>query len=153
MRIRAFPIIASFALFAAPALAQTSGVTSNQPSGMTSNQPYGTSNSPNASSGQQQGVTVDTQQKIRQSLENSGFRNVQVLPEAFVIRAQAPDGSRVVMLLRPDELVSMIQPTGTQSGNRGNMQGGIGSSTQPYGSTYSSPQGNNWGSGQSNMNR
>jgi len=142
MRIRAFPIVASFALFAVPALAQTSTISGSQP--------YQNSTSPNASSGQQssgqhQGITSDTQQKIRQSLENSGFRNVQVMPEAFVIRAQAPDGSRVVMLLRPDELVGLVQ-----------QQGATGSSQQPYGSSsqsYGSMQNNQSGWSQGNMTR
>lgn len=40
-------------------------------------------------------VTADTQLKIRQSLEQSGFKDIRVVPESFVVRAQAPDGSRL----------------------------------------------------------
>ena len=72
-------------------------------------------------------VTMDTQQKIRQALEQSGFRDVRVFPQSFVVRAQAPDGSRVVMLMSPDMVTEVVtqatqgtpgvgsQPSGTQS--------------------------------------
>jgi hypothetical protein len=78
-------------------------------------------------------ITSDTQQKIRQSLEQSGFKNVQVLPEAFVIRAQAPDGSRVAMLLSPDRVAEVVMGNSTST-----MQG---TSSQPYGAQ------SNWQSG------
>jgi hypothetical protein len=74
------------------------------------------------------GLSSDTQQKIRQALEQSGFKDVRVLPQSFLIRAQAPDGSRVVMLMSPDMVSGVIaentnqnipgsasQPSGTQS--------------------------------------
>lgn len=95
-------------------------------------------------------VSADTQQKIRQSLEQSGFKNIQVLPEAFVIRAQAPDGSHIAMLLSPDQVTEVVTgnaKTGTAgtsgenagmlgnsaqaSGARSSWQGGSGSSTMP----------------------
>lgn len=63
-------------------------------------------------------ITADTQQRIRQSLEQSGFKNVQVLPEAFLIRAQAPDGSHIAMLLSPDRMAEVV----TGNANQG-MQG------------------------------
>jgi hypothetical protein len=53
------------------------------------------------------GITADTQQKIRQSLEQSGFRNVQVMPQSFVVRAQAPDGSHLVMFMSPDRFAEL----------------------------------------------
>ena len=68
-------------------------------------------------------VTADTQQKIRQSLEQSGFKDVHVVPESFVVRAQAPDGSRIVMLLSPDEVNGVVMSNANQG-----MQG---TSSQP----------------------
>jgi hypothetical protein len=118
MRFPAFPIIASFVLLAAPALAQTAGMTGNPSRGAEA-----ATNAP----AQPGGLSADTPQKIRQSLENSGFKNVQVMPEAYVIRAQAPDGSHVVMLLRPQEMGGAAQ------------QGGAGSSTPPSGSAPGRP--------------
>ena len=59
-------------------------------------------------------VSADTQQKIRQSLEQSGFKDIRVVPETFVVRAQAPDGSRIVMLLSPDQISEIVMPNANQ---------------------------------------
>ncbi len=168
MRIPAFTIAASLVLLAAPAFAQTGSMTGtntdqngnttystnpmtgryNQQSGNYSNsgmtgynqnQQYGSnSNSNNWQKGA--GVTTNTRDQIRQSLQQSGFRDVRVTPEAFVIHAMAPDGSRIVMLLRPDELTGVIEQTG--------------SSTSPgtWNNQSSSTNGgsNNWNGGSSN---
>ena len=69
-------------------------------------------------------VSADTQQKIRQSLEQSGFKDIHVVPETFVVRAQAPDGSRIVMLLRPDQMTEVMMPNANQ--------GMEGNSLQPF---------------------
>ena len=87
-------------------------------------------------------VTADTQQKIRQSLEQSGFKDIRVVPESFVVRAQAPDGSRIVMLLSPDQLTGVVMSNASQ-----NMQG---TSSQPFAGQYGSQAGS--GSGMSGMN-
>ncbi len=65
-------------------------------------------------------VTSDTRERIRQSLLQSGFRDVNVTPEAFVIHAMAPDGSHIVMLLRPDELTGVIESGSSNGGGNGN---------------------------------
>ncbi|MBV8736535.1 MAG: hypothetical protein JO007_04615 [Alphaproteobacteria bacterium] len=65
-------------------------------------------------------VTSNTRERIRQSLLQSGFRDVSVTPEAFVIHAMAPDGSRVVMLLRPDELTGVVETGSSNGGGNGN---------------------------------
>jgi hypothetical protein len=67
-------------------------------------------------------VSPDMQQKIRQMFEQSGFKDIRVVPEAFVVHAQAPDGSHVVMLLSPTEVAEVAI-----GGNQG--PGG----SQPYG--------------------
>ena len=87
MRVHAFPIVASFVLLAAPAFAQTVGTTGSQPSDTSSSSHL----PPDAA------VTLDTQQKLKQSLEQSGFKNVAVMPEAYIIHAKAPDGSKIVL--------------------------------------------------------
>ena len=69
-------------------------------------------------------ISADTQQKIRQSLEQSGFKDIRVVPETFVVRAQAPDGSRIVMLLSPDQMTEVVTPHAKQG-----MQG---NSSQPF---------------------
>ena len=104
MRVPALPIVASLVLFAVPALAQTSNPTGGQLSDTSTSSriPPDTA------------VTLDTQQKLKQSLEQSGFKNVIVVPEAFVIHAQAPDGSKIVMEVSPDQM-QVIERTGSSS--------------------------------------
>ena len=110
-------------------------------------QSYGTQSEFNAASpsavGQSSGnISNDTQQKIRQALEQHGFKNIVVLPEAYVIRAQAPDGSRIAMLLTPDQVTEVV------GGNAGPGIGGVesqsyagmsGAGPQSYGTSSGSP--------------
>jgi len=106
MRIPAIPLIASFALLAAPAFAQSSSMTTSATSA--SNLAPDTL------------VTLDTQQKLKKSLEQSGFDKVLVTPSSYVIHAQAPDGSHIVMLVSPDRLHAIIEPaTGSSSSPSG----------------------------------
>jgi hypothetical protein len=160
MRIPALPLVASMVLLAAPAFAQTSttaGTNSDQNGSgygsqaaaigsMNQNGANGSSNQQhpaNWNGGWQQGMGVssDTKQRIRQSMMQSGFKDVVVIPEAFAIHAQAPDGSRIVMLLRPDKLTGVIEPT-QQTGSstspdetNGNSTTYGGSTTTPYGTS------------------
>ena len=109
MRVAAFATIASFVLLAAPAFAQTSNMTGGQPgdTSTSSHVPPDTA------------VTLDTQQKLKQSLEQSGFKNVIVVPEAFLIHAQAPDGSKIVMEVSPDQMQAVIERSGSSSPQSG----------------------------------
>ena len=122
MRLAGLPIVMSLALFAAPVFAQSS---------TTATSPTTSSNASNPSP--DHGVSTDTQQKIRHSLEQNGFKNVQVIPQSFVIRAQAPDGSRVVMEVSPDQFEEVIAPPvrsgNSTSPNHSNLQGSSSSST------------------------
>jgi hypothetical protein len=69
-----------------------------------------------------EGVTADTQQKIRQSLEQSGFKDVKVVPQSFVVRAQAPDGSHIVMFMSPDRFAELSIPNVNQGMSGTNSQ-------------------------------
>jgi hypothetical protein len=102
MRISAIPLVISLALLAGPALADSSSPATSQAAA--SNLPPDTM------------VTLDTQQKLKQSLEQNGFENVMVTPSSYVVHAQAPDGSHIVMLVSPDQLHAIIEPaTGSSS--------------------------------------
>ena len=102
MRIFGFPLIAASILLAAPAFAQSSNMTTS---------PAGASNLPPDTR-----VTLDTQQKLKQSLTQSGFQDVLVTPSSYVIHAKAPDGSHIVMQVSPDRLHAVIVPaTGSSS--------------------------------------
>jgi hypothetical protein len=109
MRFPALPIIASVVVLAAPALAQTSSMTSG-------------SGGSAASSSQlppDTAVTLDTQQKLKQSLEQNGFEDVVVVPRAYAIRAQAPDGSKILMEVGPDQMHAIIERTGSSPSTSG----------------------------------
>ena len=43
------------------------------------------------------------------------FKKVIVVPEAYVIHAQAPDGSKIVMEVSPDQMQAVIERTGSSS--------------------------------------
>jgi hypothetical protein len=58
--------------------------------------------------GQSGPVSSSTQSQIRQSLESSGFKNVTVLPQSYLIRATAPDGSRIMMQVSSDGLYGVV---------------------------------------------
>ena len=90
MHVSPFAIFASILLLAAPAAAQTTNLSSP----------------PDAA------VTRDTQQKLKQSLEKNRFKNVVVIPEADVIRAQAPDGSKIIIEITPDHVTGVVVGSG-----------------------------------------
>lgn len=70
-------------------------------------------------------VSSATREKIKDSLEQSGFKNVQVVAQAYLIRAEAPDGSRVVMQVNPEGLSGVVveQQQGTGSSSTGSDSG------------------------------
>jgi len=79
-------------------------------------------------------VTLDTQEKLRQSLEESGFKNVKVTAETYVVHAKAPDGSHIVMMVSPDQIAGVIEHTGSSSPSHGSMQTNP-SSSEPSGTS------------------
>ncbi len=113
MRIPALPLIAASVLLAVPAFAQSSNMTTSA---------AGASNLPPDTR-----VTLDTQQKLKQSLEQGGFQDVLVTPSSYLIHAKAPDGSYIVMLVGPDHLHAIIEPatgSSTAPGGSSNSQSG-----------------------------
>ncbi len=76
-------------------------------------------------------VSFATQGQIKNSLESSGFKNVTVLPESFLIRATAPDGSRVLMQVSSDSLTGIVvnPDQGGSSGSASSSSTGNTSST------------------------
>lgn len=92
MQVPSFAIFASCWLLAAPTAAQTTNLSSPPPDAA---------------------VTLDTQQKLKQSLEKNRFKNVVVIPEADVIRAQAPDGSKIIIEITPDHVAGVVVGSGS----------------------------------------
>ena len=104
MQVTPFAIFASFLLLAAPTAAQTTNLSSP----------------PDAA------VTRDTQQKLKQSLEKNRFKNVVLIPEADVIRAQAPDGSKVIIEITPDHVTGVVVGSGSTADQRAMQSPGSG---------------------------
>ena len=167
MRLAAIPMVLSIGLLATPAFAQNNAMDNGQSNGQYSqaNRSSQNENHPNNGSAMNrnqsyaQGLTRNTRQKIRQALEQNGFRNIQVVPEAFMIRAQAPDGSRVMMQVSPDQFAEVISRTNgsgsSANGSRGMTQPNEGqngqSETQGSGASKMGPGtngNNNWGNNQ-----
>ena len=96
MKVSPFAIFASFLLLVSPATAQTT----------------------NLSTPTDAAVTRDTQQKLKQSLEKNRFKNVVVIPEADVIRAQAPDGSKIIIEITPDHVTGVVVGSGSTADQR-----------------------------------
>jgi hypothetical protein len=64
-------------------------------------------------------VSHSTQGQIKSSLESSGFKEVTVLPQSYLIRATAPDGSRIVMQVSSDGLYGVVvNPTDQAASSR-----------------------------------
>lgn len=114
MRLSLLPIVASFALLAAPAFAAMPGATAPNPQAANPSQ--------DAASNSMQ-VSRSTQQKLEQSLEQSGFRDVTVAPRTFIIHARAPDGSHIVMVVGPDRAHGVIM-SGSSSPPNPSMRNG-----------------------------
>jgi hypothetical protein len=87
VQVSSFAIFASFFLLAAPTVAETTNL---------SRPPLDAA------------VTLDTQQKLKQALEKGRFKNVVVKPEADVIRAEAPDGSKIIIEITPDHVTGVV---------------------------------------------
>jgi hypothetical protein len=62
-------------------------------------------------------VSFATPGQIKSSLESSGFKNITVLPQSFLIRATAPDGSRIVMQVSSDSLYGVVVNPSDQGGS------------------------------------
>jgi hypothetical protein len=112
---------------ALPAIAQAqSGTSQNQAnthSGQTPSQTNAASRGPVA-------------QKLQQDLEQSGFKNVRVMPESFLVRANDKDGHPVMMIVNPDSLTAV---TAISSSNPSGSSG----SSNALGSSGSNSSGNN----------
>ncbi len=110
--------IGAASLFALPALAQTSG-TSNPAQ----------ASQPQATHPMSQGDLQQMRQKITHDLQSDGYKNVQVIPDSFLVHATDKRGEPVVMIINPNSVFEMTQlpatagngngPNGTSSNHNG----------------------------------
>lgn len=97
------------AMFAVPALA--AGTTSQTTAGQ-------------SGSGQTVQMQAMSQDKLRSTLEQAGFQDIQIIDAAYLVRAQSPDGDQVMMFLNPPASATQagMQGSGSQAGSSGTMQ-------------------------------
>jgi hypothetical protein len=80
---------------------------------------------------QPSGMQQSAQQRLKQSLESAGFKNVAIVDAAFLVNAKTGDGSTVRMTINPPTTwqSGMQQGAGMQQGS-GTQQGSGGSTMQ-----------------------
>lgn len=121
---------AALALAAAPAFAAT-----NTPAGPDMNQ----SGMQSGGGGQMSGHGMALRQQITQQLTQAGWKDVQVMPESFLVRAKDPQGHPVMMVINPDSITA-VTAMGPQNGRMG--QGGNGGAMGTSTMTNSGQSGN-----------
>ena len=77
------------------------------------------SGSPGTGSSGGQQASLATANKIKQDLQNSGFSDVKVVAESFVIQAKTKDGDPVVMTVGPHGMTVFEALGGSTSGSSG----------------------------------
>jgi hypothetical protein len=119
--MRALSLAAILALAAIPAAAQQSGTSAT---GQTGAQPQ-----TQAQPGQQQTpqFTAMSKEKLRKTLEEAGFQQIQIVDATYTVRARTAEGNEVVMF---------IDPPSTTAGAMGTA-GTTGSTTSGSGATKS----------------
>ena len=63
-----------------------------------------------AESSQPANETPDLPGKIRDELVSRGFKDVQVVPQSFLISAKDPNGNPVMMLIGPNSMTVLSAP-------------------------------------------
>jgi hypothetical protein len=110
---------------AVPAAAQAQSGTNNNQATTTPGQ----SSSAQANTASQGSIA----HKLQQDLQQSGFKNVRVMPESFLVRADDKDGHPVMMIVNPDSVTAvtaMSSPSGSSSsGSSSNALGSSGSTS------------------------
>jgi hypothetical protein len=92
--------------------------------------------------------------RMKSELEQSGFTDVKVMPESFLVRAKDRDGHPVMMIVNPDSLTAVTAlgnggNTGSRSsanGSTGNAMGSSGASSSGRGSSGSMGSSHSMGS-------
>jgi hypothetical protein len=110
-------------------LAFTGSAFAQQPSGSLSSSPSASPSTPkNPGATDQNGGMAQTQQQVRQDLQQAGFKNIQFVESAFLIQATNKDGNNVVMMISPHQIDATetlnLGPSGQQ--NASSTTGSVG---------------------------
>src|SRR5579875_3288174 len=106
--------LAAASMLAVPAFAQT---TATQPNTGSS---YSRTSSQNGSSTMSPQQTMQLRRKIKSDLQQSGFTDIHVVPDSFLVRAVNKQGEPVVMIINPNSVFSVTQMSSAGSNRAGN---------------------------------
>lgn len=101
MRTVLLSSVLALGLLATPAFAQSSNQGGSQNQGQS------------ASSQQDSTIHAMSQDRLRKTLEQAGFKDVTVLDATYLVEAQSPHGDRVVMLIDPPSVGTMAGSGGS----------------------------------------
>jgi glucose/arabinose dehydrogenase len=124
--MRKFLIAAASLLVCSPAFAQTSANSPSEQNSLPSEQNSQTA-SPQTESkdqAQPQQTTVNIALQIKNNLEHAGFKNIKLVPSAFIVRADDQNDNPVVMVVNPGSITSVSEKKGASA--EGNNHGTVG---------------------------
>ena len=58
---------------------------------------------------QGQSTTAEIAEQIKSNLEQAGFKNIKLMPSAFIVRAEDQNGNPVVMVVNPDSITAVSE--------------------------------------------
>ncbi len=61
----------------------------------------------------------DLSKQIHDKLAEQGFKDIEIKPTAFMVRAKDKEGKQVMMLIGPDSMTVLTAPDGVQGGGAG----------------------------------
>lgn len=93
------PALAAGALVSAPAWAQSAAPSTS---------PRATG--PGSTGTKDDGAARSLPQKIRDKLQSEGFKDVEVVPNSFIVRARDKDDNPIMMLIGPNGTTMITQP-------------------------------------------
>ncbi len=123
--MRILAIAAASLMMTLPALAQNSASPQAQQNPATNvpqaqqNPSVSSSNSPEAQNSQTQTQNSQTvskiSQQIKSNLERAGFRDIEMMPSSFIVRARDQNNNPVMMVISPDSMTAITQTGKTNS--------------------------------------
>jgi hypothetical protein len=114
------PVLAASAARNQQTRTGTSQTTSSQPAAA---QPSETKNQQNAMAQDPSAKATSLKEQLKANLIKSGFTNVQVSPESFLIRAKDPQGNPIAMAVTPDTFAAVEFGKGNMVSGRSIGQG------------------------------
>jgi hypothetical protein len=117
--MRTFLIAALGLLVCCPAFAQTRV------------NPQSSEDTSAAQSNDAQQATTKIAEQIKRNLEQAGFKNITLVPSAFIVRAEDQNGNPVMMMVNPGSITAVSEMNGTASDSNDHSTVGQGGGQAP----------------------